>query len=44
MHAVVEVDVFLPGCPPPADLIYTALDELLAGRRPDLSHRARFGR
>ena len=28
------VDVFLPGCPPSADLIYAALDDLLAGRRP----------
>jgi NAD-reducing hydrogenase small subunit len=44
VHAVVEIDVFLPGCPPSADLIYTALDDLLAGRRPDLSHQARFGR
>jgi NAD-reducing hydrogenase small subunit len=43
VHAVVEVDVFLPGCPPSADLIYVALDDLLAGRRPDLSRRARFG-
>lgn len=43
VHAVVKVDVFLPGCPPSADLIYTALDDLLAGRRPDLSRRARFG-
>jgi len=44
VHAAVEVDVFLPGCPPSADLIYEALDALLAGRRPNLSHRARFGR
>ncbi|MGH4006696.1 MAG: hypothetical protein ACRDTH_00745 [Pseudonocardiaceae bacterium] len=44
VHAVVEVDVFLPGCPPSADLIYAALDELLTGRRPDLSRRARFGK
>jgi NAD-reducing hydrogenase small subunit len=43
VHAVVEVDVFLPGCPPSADLIYAALDDLLAGRRPNLSRRARFG-
>jgi NAD-reducing hydrogenase small subunit len=43
VHAVVEVDVFLPGCPPSADLIYTALDDLLAGRRPERSRRARFG-
>ena len=44
VHAVVDIDVFLPGCPPSADLIYAALGDLLAGRRPDLSHRARFGR
>ena len=44
VHAVVHVDVFLPGCPPSADLIHAALDELLAGRLPDLSHIARFGR
>lgn len=44
VHATVEVDVFLPGCPPSADLIYETLDALLDGRRPDLSHRARFGR
>jgi NAD-reducing hydrogenase small subunit len=44
VHAVVDVDVFLPGCPPSADLIYTALDDLLAGRHPDLARRARFGR
>jgi NAD-reducing hydrogenase small subunit len=44
VHSVVPVDVFLPGCPPSADLIHAALDALLAGRLPDLSHRARFGR
>ncbi len=30
---------YLPGCPPPADLIYAVLDDLLAGRRPDLPRR-----
>lgn len=43
VHKAVDVDVFLPGCPPSADLIYAALDDLLSGRRPQLSHRARFG-
>jgi len=43
VHRVVKVDVFLPGCPPDADLIYTMLDDLLAGRVPDAAG-ARFGR
>jgi NAD-reducing hydrogenase small subunit len=44
VHAVVKVDMFLPGCPPSADLIYATLDDLLAGRPPDLARRARFGK
>jgi len=43
VHRVVKVDVFLPGCPPSADLIYNLLDDLLAGRVPDVAG-ARFGR
>ncbi len=43
VHRVVTVDVFLPGCPPDADLIYCLLDDLLAGRVPDVAG-ARFGR
>ena len=43
VHAVVKVDVFLPGCPPSADLIYQLLDDLLAGRVPE-TRGARFGR
>ncbi len=43
IHEVVPVDAFLPGCPPPADLIHYAVGELLAGRRPDLSGRLKFG-
>jgi NAD-reducing hydrogenase small subunit len=40
---VVEIDVFLPGCPPSADLIYATLIELLEGRAPDAARGARFG-
>ena len=43
VHRVVTVDVFLPGCPPSADLIYHTLNELLEGRMPDTAHIARFG-
>lgn len=43
VHAVVSVDVFLPGCPPSADVIFYAVGELLAGRMPDLSDKTHFG-
>lgn len=43
VHAVVKVDVFVPGCPPSADTIFHVLSELLAGRVPDLSGMTRFG-
>ena len=31
VHAVVPVDFYLPGCPPPADRIRAVLEQLLAG-------------
>jgi NAD-reducing hydrogenase small subunit len=43
VHRVVEVDVFLPGCPPSADLIWYTVNELLEGRMPDTAGIARFG-
>jgi NAD-reducing hydrogenase small subunit len=43
VHAVVTVDVFIPGCPPSADTIYFAMSELLAGRLPDFGRGVRFG-
>jgi NAD-reducing hydrogenase small subunit len=43
VHRVVDVDVFLPGCPPSADLIYATLNDLLEGRAPDAARSARFG-
>ena len=44
VHAVVKVDLFVPGCPPSADTIYYFLSEVLAGRTPDLSNLTRFGK
>ncbi|MGB7847309.1 MAG: hypothetical protein WBL63_16965 [Candidatus Acidiferrum sp.] len=43
VHEVVNVDVFVPGCPPSADTIYTVISELLAGRVPDVAVLSRFG-
>ncbi len=33
---VVDVDIFIPGCPPDADVIYYALSELAQGRVPEI--------
>ncbi|MGA3065530.1 MAG: NADP oxidoreductase [Tepidisphaeraceae bacterium] len=43
VHEVVKVDVFLPGCPPPADAIHYVVAELLAGRTPNPGSVTRFG-
>lgn len=43
IHACVDVDLFLPGCPPPADAIWHVLSELLEGRQPDPLAVTRFG-
>jgi NAD-reducing hydrogenase small subunit len=34
VHELVAVDVFIPGCPPSADLIFSVLNDLLQGREP----------
>ena len=39
VHAVVPVEVYLPGCPPPAARIRAALEQLLAGETPRLEGR-----
>jgi len=36
LNEVVPVDIFVPGCPPEADVIYYVLSELAQGRIPEL--------
>lgn len=43
LHEVVKVDFFIPGCPPSADLINYVLTELLAGCKPNMEGRVKYG-
>jgi NAD-reducing hydrogenase small subunit len=44
VHHVIEVDFYLPGCPPPAGRIRAVLQDLLDGKRPRLDAQQRhFG-
>jgi NAD-reducing hydrogenase small subunit len=43
VHAYVPVDVFVPGCPPSADLIFSVIVDLLEGRVPAVEGTAHFG-
>jgi len=43
LHEVVEVDYFIPGCPPPAGNIAFVLTELLAGKIPTMENKSKYG-
>jgi len=43
LHEAIKVDFFIPGCPPHADLINYVLTELLAGRRPKMEGKTKYG-
>ena len=43
VHGVVNVDIFVPGCPPSANTIWYVLSELIEGRTPDPSQVTKFG-
>lgn len=45
VHEVVDVDIFMPGCPPPADRIKATIEPLLRGEHPKMEGRAmiKFG-
>lgn len=39
----VKVDLHVPGCPPPAKAILVVLGDLLAGKKPDINGKVKFG-
>ncbi len=43
LHEAVKIDLHIPGCPPKADAIFYVIGELLAGRKPDLMNKVKFG-
>jgi NAD-reducing hydrogenase small subunit len=43
IHHVVMTDLYLPGCPPPAEAIYRVLSDVLAGNEPEPLKLTRFG-
>lgn len=43
VHGIVDVDVFIPGCPPSADTIHSILCDLIEGRTPEPIRITRFG-
>jgi NAD-reducing hydrogenase small subunit len=43
LHEIVKVDYFIPGCPPAAGIINYVLTELLAGRKPNMEGRSKYG-
>lgn len=43
LNEVVKVDFYIPGCPPPAELINYVITELLDGRTPSIEGKFKYG-
>jgi len=44
LHHLVKVDLTIPGCPPPADVIWEFVTTLLKGETPEITIKTRFGK
>jgi NAD-reducing hydrogenase small subunit len=44
LNEAIKVDLFLPGCPTPADAIYEVLNAIIENRSFDISTLTRFGK
>ena len=43
VHEFVKVDIYVPGCPPPAKAILGLVTDLLEGRKPGANPKVKFG-
>ena len=43
VHEFVDVDLYLPGCPPSANTFFSVITDLLAGTTPNIASLTRFG-
>lgn len=43
VHEFVPVDIYVPGCPPPAKAILGVVTDLLEGRKPEVKPKVKFG-
>lgn len=43
LREFVKVDLCLPGCPPPSKAIFSVINDLLDGRKPDATLKVKFG-
>jgi NAD-reducing hydrogenase small subunit len=43
LHEVVKVDYYIPGCPPPAELINWVISQLMRGQPVNMEGKSKFG-
>jgi coenzyme F420-reducing hydrogenase gamma subunit len=43
LREFVKVDLSLPGCPPPSKAIFSVINDLLDGKKPDAALKVKFG-